>query len=572
MGSPKIKYIPTKEELYQLKIVENLTRIQIAQKYSVSDVTVKRWLAQYEIKSDPKRVDRSIKSIDTTKPITEYSTQTISKVKELEYRLIQETSILNDMRGLTNSHRYYFLKNGLSSIPKCICGQNVKLDLEYADEVFASFCSAECSSKWGKHTQNSYDKLNDVEYLKKLRFELGMSIENMAVELKSNVETIKKIMVASGLTFEQNSWATSPRKDEMIDARVKTRGINTYGGEEEYSKIIDVGNLKSMKDSGMTFKEISKHLGVKPSVVSYTFGKYSIPYNPTDWQKFSTSGAEKELKSYIKSIYNKQLIQSHRRKYGEYELDIYLPDVNIGFEFNGCFYHSEKFKLPNYHKKKMDYWNSHGVRVITIWEDDWESNNTRTKKFINNLLGTNNQRIYARKCDVVELNHKDYYNFLEENHMLGGETAGVRIGLVYQGNIVSVMGLRHRAGTIKSWELTRFSNTTVTGAFSKILKYFTNLYNPDSIYSLADLEIVDKSNNIYTKQGFLLEYELPPDYGYYNSKNKIIEHKFNWRKSKFSKLGIDVSGKTERILAKEYGLLRCYDSGKIMYKLTINEK
>lgn len=569
MGSPHIKNVPTKEELYQLKIVENLTRKQIAEKYSVSEETVKKWLSKYDIKSDPKKVNRLIKSIDPTKPITEYSPQTITKVKELEYRLVEETSLLNDMEGLTNSHRYYFLKNGLTHIPKCICGNNVKLNLANADEVFASFCSAECSSKWGKHTQESYNKLNDVEYLKQLRHEQGMSLEDMAKELKSNVDTIKNIMISNGMVFQRQTWSTSPRKEEIIKNRVKSRGINTWG-EAKYNQMANPDNLKAMWDNGMTFIEIGNFFGVNAHVISDLFKTHNIPYNPSRWIGNSTSVAEKELLQYITSIYDGKIVQSYRHKYNEYELDIYLPDRNIGFEYNGCFFHSEAYKDKYYHKNKMEYWNDKKIRVISIWEDDWNNTNQRTKNFIGNLLGQNTSRIMARKCQIVELSFNEYYKFLENNHMLGGENSGVRLGLVYNDEIVSVMGFKNKANTKSVWDLTRFSNLAVTGSFSKLLKHFIKTYNPEEIYSLADLEIVDAKNNVYVNQGFSEIYRLPPDYGYFNRRTKNIEHKFGWKKSTFAKLGYDITGKTEHELAKTHGLLRCYDSGKIMYKLTIN--
>jgi len=72
---------------------------------------------------------------------------------------------------------------------------------------------------------------------------------------------------------------------------------------------------------------------------------------------------------------------------------------------------------------------------------------------------------------------------------------------------------------------------------------------------------------VYINNGFEEEYEIPVDYMYLNKSNNIIDHKSLWKKESFRKLGIDIGGKTEKQLASEYGLLRCYDCGKIMYRL-----
>lgn len=55
---------------------------------------------------------------------------------------------------------------------------------------------------------------------------------------------------------------------------------------------------------------------------------------------------EKELLSYINSIYFGKIIENYK---DVYEVDIYLPELNIGFEFNGLWYHSSKFKDDSYH-------------------------------------------------------------------------------------------------------------------------------------------------------------------------------------------------------------------------------
>ena len=158
---------------------------------------------------------------------------------------------------------------------------------------------------------------------------------------------------------------------------------------------------------------------------------------------------------------------------------------------------------------------------------------------------------------------------MDQNHLQGTVDVGIRYGLEYNGKIVSAIGLKKINKNEKYHEngftLQRFANTNVTGAFKKLLSYFEKQHNPTSIKTFADLEIVDANNNIYLRNGFIKCNNIRPDYTYYNPSTKRREHKFGWRKNKFVKLGLDVTGRYERQLAMEYGLVRCYDSGKISY-------
>ena len=82
----------------------------------------------------------------------------------------------------------------------------------------------------------------------------------------------------------------------------------------------------------------------------------------------SQSIKEGELFNCIKSIYNGQIIQSYR---DGMEIDIYLPELKIGFEFNGLYWHSDLHKDKRYHLNKTNWFKERGIRIIHIWEDDW---------------------------------------------------------------------------------------------------------------------------------------------------------------------------------------------------------
>ena len=89
------------------------------------------------------------------------------------------------------------------------------------------------------------------------------------------------------------------------------------------------------------------------------------------------------LFEYICSIYDGEIIQSYR---DVLEIDIYLPKLNIGFEFNGNYWHSEKFLDKDYHENKTKYFKDRNIDIFHIWEDKWDFENDEIKFNIKNII------------------------------------------------------------------------------------------------------------------------------------------------------------------------------------------
>lgn len=79
------------------------------------------------------------------------------------------------------------------------------------------------------------------------------------------------------------------------------------------------------------------------------------------------------------------------------------------------------------------------IRVIHIWEDDWTYKQDIVKSQVKNLLGFSN-RIWARKCQIKEVDVKECRLFLEENHIQGFINSNLKIGLYYgDDELISLM-------------------------------------------------------------------------------------------------------------------------------------
>jgi len=274
----------------------------------------------------------------------------------------------------------------------------------------------------------------------------------------------------------------------------------------------------------------------------------------------NSSIKEIELLKYIKLIYSGEVIGSYR---DGLEIDIYLPELKIGFEFNGLYWHSNQYKDKDYHSNKTEYFRERGIRIIHIWEDDWDLKNDIIKSQIKNWLGLSLHKIFARKCDVIEIvDSRIVRDFLDNNHIQGYVNSTKRYGLFYNSELISVMTFDHVEGRKKliynEWNLSRFCNkleTIVVGGASKIFKKFLSENSPKRVISYADKNW--SLGEIYPKLGFYKVNESTSDYKYLIDNKRV--HKSRYRKSKLKNI-------SESTYMKEMGIFKIYDCGKIKFE------
>jgi hypothetical protein len=277
---------------------------------------------------------------------------------------------------------------------------------------------------------------------------------------------------------------------------------------------------------------------------------------------------ELDIYDFIKKNTNTDIIQSYRQE-GK-EIDIYLPELKLGFEFNGLHWHSEFFKYKDYHIDKTEYFTNKGIHLIHIWEDDWDIRRDIVKSRISNLLNSVPNKIYGRNCTIKELNPEIYKKFLNENHIQGNVNSSVKLGLYHKEELVSVMGfgsLRKVLGSkskLGYWEMLRFCsklNTSVIGGASKLFKHFLDKYKPISVVSYADRSW--SIGGLYEILGFTLKSKTKPNYYYLIKKNRI--NRYNFRKDVLVKEGYDPN-KTEHQIMLNRGIYRIYDCGSLVYE------
>jgi hypothetical protein len=165
--------------------------------------------------------------------------------------------------------------------------------------------------------------------------------------------------------------------------------------------------------------------------------------------------------------------------YGKRHIDIYVPEFSLGIEYNGLYHHSVKsLGEVNFHRddhiKKTISAENNGIQLLHFTDDDWKSRGDIVRSMIRSKLNKT-ERIFARKCSVVEISKNDCDKFLNETNLYGPSRCSVRLGLVHMCELVAVMTFSIYK---KYCKLERFSSkldTTVVGGFSKLLSRFRKM-------------------------------------------------------------------------------------------------
>ena len=287
----------------------------------------------------------------------------------------------------------------------------------------------------------------------------------------------------------------------------------------------------------------------------------------------NVSKQETELANYVISLVGEEnvILNSKKILNSKQELDIYLPKFNLAFEFNGLYWHNELNKDKNYHLNKTNECNSQGIRLFHVFEDEWIHKKEIIKSMISNILHKNETKIYARQCEIKEIDAKTSYDFLTSNHLQGNCNGLIKLGLFYNNELVSLMvfgSSRHFIGSGRhTYELLRFCNklnTNIIGGASKLFKHFIEKFQPNDIISYADKRW--SLGNLYNTLGFSLYNESKPNYYYVIGDKRV--YRYNLRKDVLIKKYNCPQDKTEKEFCFEQKWYRIYDCGCLCYKWT----
>ena len=102
--------------------------------------------------------------------------------------------------------------------------------------------------------------------------------------------------------------------------------------------------------------------------------------------EYSSSKAERDISEFVSTIYNGECIRNSRDIISPLELDLYYPEKKIAIEFNGDYWHSDKFKDRYYHYNKFKACYDLGITLVSVFERDWNNRKDDIKGYFLDLF------------------------------------------------------------------------------------------------------------------------------------------------------------------------------------------
>ena len=464
----KIK-IPSKEDVISYYINTTKTVKEAALYFNISEVTFRRLLRKYNIrKTDENKYKTHLEHVSERihkKPSREeiekyYIIENHSKKECLEYFNVSCSTFSRWLKS------YEILKPEDKKKERCVIGQSYKkIPRPTVEEL-----------------ENGYSKSTLTKDEAAKNFNVSLSTFCRWLEeknVKKDSDLVIKTIQRSFLEKYGIEWA-------------HTSHIQHYDIWTDKEKFIN--QLSSGFDHKPSQNDICEFFNVGLTSVQRKLNEFNCH------ELLSSGSPRSHYEDEIATIYGDCELNVKNVLDG-YEIDLYYEKEKIGIEFNGDYWHSDLFKEKDYHFKKAIEASKKGIRLIHIYEHEW--NDPVKKEIINSLLNITfkkqTEKIYARQCSIRLIENKEAKPFNDMNHLQGHRNAEVTYGLFYKNNLVQLMSFsrtkyNRNLKNENDWEIIRGcpgSNNIVIGGVSKLFKHFIKEHNPDKIFSYCDFNKFD---------------------------------------------------------------------------------
>lgn len=276
-----------------------------------------------------------------------------------------------------------------------------------------------------------------------------------------------------------------------------------------------------------------------------------------------------------------KVIQREKTILGGKEIDIYLPEYKLGIEYNGCLYHSERYrKDSNYHLDKTLKCEEKGIELIQIFEDEYKLNKKLVISYLNRKLGFDRPLLLDKDdCIIKEIDSTDAEFFMDKNSIKGFTASTLYIG-AFNKNSDDIIALFSFEKTKDNdvWELNRISydyKYKAVGIENKIFNYFIDNFKPVEVRTMVDRRWNPNVNdNVYLGLSFMYAETIKPNYTYYNSNVDTINrfNRYNFRREILHKKYNLPLTMTEQEMAESLGYYRIWDCGYFRFVWKKNER
>lgn len=390
--------------------------------------------------------------------------------------------------------------------------------------------------------QEAFKRVSNIDYEKTQQKKNKTNLEKYgSISPLGNKEVQNKAKE----TLIKNYNVTNPSKSQIILDKIKNTKINKYGGYGWDSDLIRQKYQEKM------IERYGVEWGCQTEqCINANHSKDSKP-NLIFEEKLKNNNIEYEREFCLDSF-----------KY-DFKVSNYLIEINPSYTHNITIPYRNNDKLridKNYHQIKSETARKYDYTCIHIF--DWDDE----EKIIAFLKPKN--KIYARKCEIRNLNKEEEILFLNTYHLQGYIKSEICFGLFYNNSLVSLMSFGiPRYNKNYEWELLRYCvKDNIIGGAEKLFTYFLTNHKPKNIISYCDLSKFN--GEVYNKLNFkLLNKNIRPSKHWFNLKTgKHITDNLLRQRGYDQLFGTNYGkGISNEQLMLENNFLEIFDSGQATY-------
>lgn len=261
------------------------------------------------------------------------------------------------------------------------------------------------------------------------------------------------------------------------------------------------------------------------------------------------------------------------------EIDIYVPSLRLGIEYNGSAFHASEGGVYNnksrtYHQEKFIEAKKLGIHLISIFDFAWKNNQEKIRAYLTDLI-VPPKKIFARKCELKEVEKFIAKDFTDKYHLQGSaRLQEINYGLYCDNELLSVMSFGKPRYKQESdvYELQRYcvkSGYTILGGAERLFKHFIMDYSPSKIISYSDNNYFDGS--IYPRLGFTFIKYTDPDYYWVKSSDLEVLPRYKCQpkllKTKYPDLYEKAVGGKENFIMTHLGYFKVYGCGNTLWEV-----
>jgi hypothetical protein len=270
-----------------------------------------------------------------------------------------------------------------------------------------------------------------------------------------------------------------------------------------------------------------------------------------------------------------EVTENDREMIKPLELDAWIPSKNIAIEYCGLHWHGELIggkAARTKHIRKLKACEAKGIRLVTLFSDEWLTRNQQVKGYLQAILGLPLQVVGARECKIVQPTPEEVVAFLDGNHLQGSRTYSLAFALKSPTGLTAVLtATKYESG----WDLNRYAiklGIACPGGFQKLLKHFLQETKPEYTWTYADLRW--SRGGLYEASGFSLEKTSDPaPWNFKQGKDSGRLHRMVLNKGELeSRLGGLLPNETGWAAAQRLGYDRIWDCGHQKWSLDYRTK